>query len=295
MLLLIRDIEEVNRVNTLFYVPNALSIVMKDKSEYFLGSFIDREQCYANLISLSDVGKHMASLPGYDEASILRNLEFGYQTRNNFFGGPDDPDSPPPAPGQEGPAMLGTAAPSADASDPSHAEPEPAASPTRKGGPFPVTPAKSAEGPMTPPRGSPVPVAAPSPEQPRTPTRSSPTPAATTPAPTPAHSANALSPAAITPVPPNTPAPTAVKTPAATPAAPSAPQAQPVTPPPPAAAARSRAESRVVEAEAVDVEDGINLSTLFERSNISMMQEKVLTVSTTKLWSTCWLHGKGYG
>lgn len=58
---------------------------------------------------------------------------------------------------------------------------------------------------------------------------------------------------------------------------------------------RSREPSRALEPEADDVDDGINLSTLFERCNISPMQEKVFSFSPAKLFSTCWLHGKGYG
>ncbi|RYG69782.1 hypothetical protein EON64_01845, partial [archaeon] len=34
-------IDRIEKTNTLLYIPNALSICMQDKSEYFFGSFID--------------------------------------------------------------------------------------------------------------------------------------------------------------------------------------------------------------------------------------------------------------
>lgn len=249
MLLLIRDIAEVNRMNTLYYVPNALSVVMGDSSEYFFGSFIDREQCYAMLISLNDVGKHMATLPGYDETAELRSLEFGYQTRNNFFGG--GADEPEVALVDGDSQQFTTGSPEAPESQRS------------------TTPVKSST-----PVAAPVPASAET-----TPVRSTradsgsqqSTPQLQTPPPKSA-AQSAPAPAVASP---------AVVAPAPAPAAPVVVQAPP----------------RPVEHVHVHVDenDGIKLNTLFERSNISLMQEKVLPFPASKLWKTCWLHGKGYG
>jgi hypothetical protein len=85
VLILLRDIAEVNKTNTLYYVPNALSIIMKDRFEYFLGSFVDREACHSMLTNLSEVGRRIAETEGYDLAAEVRSLEFGYQVRNTYF------------------------------------------------------------------------------------------------------------------------------------------------------------------------------------------------------------------
>jgi hypothetical protein len=267
VLLLLRNIEEVNRVNTLYYVPNALSIVMKDRAEYFFGSFIDREQCYANLISLSDVGKHMASLPGYDESAELRNLEFGYQTRNNLFG-----ESMEEVHHSSGSAASASAAVDDDTGHSMHVD-EGVGTPLRS-----ATPSALAEGTAPPHRSSPAP-AVPSDvlsTPPRAPRPESAVPAA------PAVSAGSSATVGRG----TTPAPAASTTPIT------------ATPPPAPTPAgnRSRAGSRVTtDPDMHDADDGINLRTLFERSNISLMQEKALPFPAPKLWSNCWLHGKGYG
>lgn len=269
VLLLIREISEVNRMNTLYYVPNALSVVMSDAAEYFFGSFIDREQCYAMLISLNDVGKHMASLPGYDETAELRSLEFGYQTCNNLFGGADNPELAlatgdvvdigiAGSPTQADAARSSTPVKFASASEPSAIL-----------GPAEATPVRASRA------GSAA-------SQPNTPQVQTPPPAKVVTQATPSTAAAATAP-------PASPAPApAASAPVATPNKPAAaaPVITPVTP---------HATQKVEHVHHVDENDGIKLSTLFERSNISMMQEKVLSFPSSKLWKTCWLHGKGYG
>jgi len=85
VLLLLKDIAEVHRMNTLYYVPNALSIVTVDRTEYFFGSFIDRQQCYNLLTNLSNVGRKMASMDEFDASALTRTLEFGYIKKTELF------------------------------------------------------------------------------------------------------------------------------------------------------------------------------------------------------------------
>jgi hypothetical protein len=215
----------------------------------------------------------MATLQGYDESAELRSLEFGYQTCKNFFGGGEDAE---------------VAASSASTDDLVSAV---------TGNAGPGTPMRSNSSPTPPVQ---------KPERSVTPTRSSPAASPAKESSTPARVAAPTTPGpALAPAVPATPVPVPAATPAAaapkeqtkpavsTPAAAVPPSVSaPVVPP--AAAPRAPAAPQP-EPEAVDFDDGINLSTLFERCNISLMQEKVFSFSTTKLWNSCWLHGKGYG
>lgn len=272
VLLLLRTIAEVKRTNTLYYVPNALSVVMGDGSEYFFGSFIDREQCYAILVSLNDVGKHMASLPGYDETAELRSLEFGYQTRNNFFGGADVPEM----------ALVDGDAADLLSVSPDVEEAPRSATPVKASGAIELTtsPVRSDRANSSGSTGSAV------------------TQSATKPtfqqAVAPQVQQEQTSPPKVVAQSPSAPtavtgaAPSAATAPASAPAPSKPARAVPVITKPTAAPQK-------IEHVHVDENDGIKLNTLFERSNISLMQEKTLPFSPSKLWKTCWLRGKGYG
>jgi len=86
VLLSFSDISTITREKTLYYVPNAISIITNDKNEYFYASFLDREQCFNMLNNLLQVNRRLLELNGIDVNQTNRNLEFGYQVKNNIFG-----------------------------------------------------------------------------------------------------------------------------------------------------------------------------------------------------------------
>lgn len=231
---------------------------MKDRSEYFLGSFIDREQCYALLTNLSDVGKHTAGLVGFEESSDRRALEFGYQTRNNFFGGGHLNDVSPTGSSsssagvQEGTevAVVHTITDPIENNHTSAEESLRSATPSR---PAASSAAPKTDNLLTPPR-----------------------------IPKGGFSAAAVS--------SNSTVSDLVATAHTTTTTTTTTISNTIIPP-----SSTNTASSVETAEPIPVEDGINQSTLFERCNISPMQEKVFSFPPTKLFHSCWLHGKGYG
>lgn len=90
VLLSLRRIEKVNKATTLGYIPNAISIVMENKEEFFFGSFIDRELCYTLLTNLMQIEKRILQLhrddadDDNDDFLDDAHLEFGYQSRGIF-------------------------------------------------------------------------------------------------------------------------------------------------------------------------------------------------------------------
>lgn len=81
VLLPMSRIDRIEKTNTLLYIPNALSICMQDKSEYFFGSFIDRDACVGMLSNLVQIERRIMEIHGGDILSEKRGLEFGYQSR----------------------------------------------------------------------------------------------------------------------------------------------------------------------------------------------------------------------
>jgi hypothetical protein len=81
VLLSMRRIENIVKANTLMYIPNAITIVMSDKSEYFFASFIDRDLCYQLLTNMTQVEKRICELAGPDSVAEPPHLVFGYQHR----------------------------------------------------------------------------------------------------------------------------------------------------------------------------------------------------------------------
>jgi hypothetical protein len=81
VLLPMRGIDRIERTNTLLYIPNALTIIMEDKAEYFFGSFIDRDACVNMLKSMVEIERRIIEIHGVDSSLTDRGLEFGYQTR----------------------------------------------------------------------------------------------------------------------------------------------------------------------------------------------------------------------
>lgn len=80
VLLSMEHIVKVEKMNTLMYVPNALQITTKDTEEYFFGSFIDRDQCFNLIVQMSDVGKRLLELHGPNPAIEEKGLVFGFQS-----------------------------------------------------------------------------------------------------------------------------------------------------------------------------------------------------------------------
>lgn len=295
VLLLVRNIKEVNRMNTLYYVPNALSVVMLDETEYFFGSFIDREQCYALLVSLNDVGKHMASLPDFDPTSDERSLEFGYLTQNNLFGGASEieqaaaqaQEDAANSPGgvRASPGGLRSPSPAAQvgANTVRSATPtKPLESPTKptmiskftnsaaKAAPPLVTPVKvKAESPVSTPQAQPQAVAV------------VPPPVSAPVVSAPAHTAAQ---ATVTASKTTTTTTTSVTNNTGT-------SSLTTT----TSSSTFAVETKPIEVDLEVVEDGINQATLYERSNIALMQEKVFNIPSADIWQNCWAHAKGYG
>eukprot|EP01039_Chlorochromonas_danica_P007267 gene7267-8037_t len=80
VLLPMRAIAKIEKSTTLGYIPNALRISMEDRSEYFFGSFIDRDACALMLTNLAEIERRIIEIHGVDSSTEGRGLEFGYQT-----------------------------------------------------------------------------------------------------------------------------------------------------------------------------------------------------------------------
>lgn len=55
VLLELKELVSIEKSNTLYYIPNAIAIKSKSNGEFFFGSFIDRDICFALLTSMSQV------------------------------------------------------------------------------------------------------------------------------------------------------------------------------------------------------------------------------------------------
>jgi GRAM domain len=62
LLLALKDINNVEKCNTLYYIPNAISINSETYGEFFFGSFIDRDVCYALLNNMSQIAKRLIEI-----------------------------------------------------------------------------------------------------------------------------------------------------------------------------------------------------------------------------------------
>lgn len=80
VLLALQCIVDIEKTNTLIYVPNALSIKMADKEDYFFASFLDRDQCYNLLSGMAKVAKRLVELHGSNSQVENRGLIFGFQS-----------------------------------------------------------------------------------------------------------------------------------------------------------------------------------------------------------------------
>jgi hypothetical protein len=58
----LRDVASVDKTNSLMIIPNALLIKTVAGEEYFFGSFMEREQCYALLNSMVEVAKGLQEI-----------------------------------------------------------------------------------------------------------------------------------------------------------------------------------------------------------------------------------------
>eukprot|EP01034_Spumella_vulgaris_P023821 gene23821-30092_t len=86
VLLPLSSIKNLEKCNTMVYIPNAISITVEEGEEYFFGSFIDRVQCFTLLTNLSEIAKRIISIQGNAFQPETRVLEFGYQSCYNPFG-----------------------------------------------------------------------------------------------------------------------------------------------------------------------------------------------------------------
>eukprot|EP01038_Epipyxis_sp_PR26KG_P006425 gene6425-8843_t len=83
VLLSLSSIESIEKTNTLFYIPNAILVKTGENEEFFFGSFIDRDQCFNLLNSMTEVEKRLIEINGKPEN--IRQLEFGYQSRDYSY------------------------------------------------------------------------------------------------------------------------------------------------------------------------------------------------------------------
>lgn len=85
VLLSMKRIDIINKSNTLMYIPNAITIQLYDKSEYFFASFIERDLCYQLLTNLMQVERRICELAGPDGVPDPPHLVFGYQHRSTIL------------------------------------------------------------------------------------------------------------------------------------------------------------------------------------------------------------------
>jgi hypothetical protein len=58
----LKDIKSIEKSNSLFFIPNALTIVLTDGEEYFFGSFLDRDLCHRTISSMVTIQKSLVEL-----------------------------------------------------------------------------------------------------------------------------------------------------------------------------------------------------------------------------------------
>lgn len=87
ILLPLYRVVKLEKALTLKYIPNAITVVVQDDpEEYFFASFIDRDQCFSLIKSLSEIEKRIAEInTGEGIAIEERRLEYGYQTTSSLF------------------------------------------------------------------------------------------------------------------------------------------------------------------------------------------------------------------
>jgi hypothetical protein len=68
----------IDKMNTVGFIPNAI-LVKVENDQFFFGSFLDRDQCFQLLKSMSEVVKRMVEIHGKDVSTESRNLVIGMQ------------------------------------------------------------------------------------------------------------------------------------------------------------------------------------------------------------------------
>ena len=62
LLLALRDIMGVEKSNTMYYIPNAIIVNSESHGEFFFGSFIDRDVCFALINNMSQIAKRLIEI-----------------------------------------------------------------------------------------------------------------------------------------------------------------------------------------------------------------------------------------
>lgn len=62
LLLALKDINRVEKCNTLYYIPNGILVNSETYGEFFFGSFIDRDVCFALLNNMSQIAKRLIEI-----------------------------------------------------------------------------------------------------------------------------------------------------------------------------------------------------------------------------------------
>ena len=82
ILIRMSSITLIEKMNTLNFIPNAISIKTND-DDYFFASFIDRDPCYKLISSMSELDRGLEEQYGPNMAN--NNLVFGYQTKRDIL------------------------------------------------------------------------------------------------------------------------------------------------------------------------------------------------------------------
>ena len=62
VLLELKEIINIEKSNTLYYIPNAILVNSEAHGEFFFGSFIDRDVCFALLNNMSQIAKRLTEI-----------------------------------------------------------------------------------------------------------------------------------------------------------------------------------------------------------------------------------------
>ena len=90
VLLELKEIVGIEKSNTLYYIPNAILINSESYGEFFFGSFIDRDVCFALLNNMSQIAKRLIEIKRDDNtlSPDIEELVFGLRIpKESYLGG----------------------------------------------------------------------------------------------------------------------------------------------------------------------------------------------------------------
>ena len=90
VLLELKEIINIEKSNTLYYIPNAILINSEAHGEFFFGSFIDRDVCFALLNNMSQIAKRLIEIKKDNNtlSPEIDELVFGLRLpKESYLGG----------------------------------------------------------------------------------------------------------------------------------------------------------------------------------------------------------------